>query len=235
MQINNSINTNSNMLYHNEKKTKSLNSSFDLKTTHSSNETVNEEKKTGTADIQELYKANASNNKKELGLVSLSKSSLLYFFLYFLALLLPMISIWSRSPFKISFVRLSFNPNNSQKSQMLYSFPSSINSRILSYCICVFLVTFLSPLFIAAFYRRFFIAAFFERKRQHRSIRFKSFFNNRFFPLLILHHPIFIFHPPIILRQTIIFKHFQHSFKTFRKNIIFQLVFFYPEYLPFFG
>ena len=63
MQINNSINTNSDTLYRNEKKTKSLNSSFDLKTAHSSNETVNEEKKTGTADIQELYKANASNNK----------------------------------------------------------------------------------------------------------------------------------------------------------------------------
>ena len=33
---------------------------------------------------------------------------------------------------------LSFNPNNSQKSQMLYSLPYSINSRILSHCICVF-------------------------------------------------------------------------------------------------
>ena len=63
MQINNSINTNSNMLYHNEKKTKSLNSSFDLKTAYSSNETVNEERKIGKIDVQELYKVNASNNK----------------------------------------------------------------------------------------------------------------------------------------------------------------------------
>ena len=63
MQINNSINTKSNMQYRNEKRTDSLNSSFDLKTVHSSNETVDEEKKTGTTDVQELYKVYASNNK----------------------------------------------------------------------------------------------------------------------------------------------------------------------------
>ena len=60
MQINNSVNTKSNMLYRNEKRTNSLNISFDLKTVHSSDETVNEEKKTGTTDVQELYKVNAS-------------------------------------------------------------------------------------------------------------------------------------------------------------------------------
>ena len=51
MQINNSVNTKSNMLYRNEKRTNSLNSSFDLKTAHSSNETVNEGKKIGTTDV----------------------------------------------------------------------------------------------------------------------------------------------------------------------------------------
>ena len=63
MQINNSVNTKSNMLYCNEKRTNSENSSFDLKTVHSSNETVNEGKKIGKTDVQELYKVNASNNK----------------------------------------------------------------------------------------------------------------------------------------------------------------------------
>ena len=63
MQINNSVNTKSNMLYRNERRTNSVNSSFDLKTAHSSNETVNEGKKIGTTDVQELYKVNASNNK----------------------------------------------------------------------------------------------------------------------------------------------------------------------------
>ena len=63
MQINNSVNTKSNMLYRNERRTNSVNSSFDLKSAHSSNETVNEEKKTGTTDVKELYKINASNNK----------------------------------------------------------------------------------------------------------------------------------------------------------------------------
>ena len=63
MQINNSVNTKFNMLYRNEKRTKDQSSSFDLKTVYSTNETVNEGKKTGTSDVQELYKANASNNK----------------------------------------------------------------------------------------------------------------------------------------------------------------------------
>ena len=63
MQINNSANTKSNMLYRNEKRTNSVNSNFDLKTVHSSNETVNEGIKVGTTDVQELYKVNASNNK----------------------------------------------------------------------------------------------------------------------------------------------------------------------------
>ena len=63
MQINNSVNTKSNMLYRNEKRTNSVNSNFDLKTVHSSNETVNEGIKVGTTDVQELYKVNASNSK----------------------------------------------------------------------------------------------------------------------------------------------------------------------------
>ena len=63
MQINNSVNTKSNTLYRNEKRTNSVNSSFDLNTAHSSNVTVNEGKKTGTTDVQELYKVNVSNNK----------------------------------------------------------------------------------------------------------------------------------------------------------------------------
>ena len=63
MQINNGVNTKSNMLYRNEKRINSVNSSFDLKTAHSSNVTVNEEKKIGTIDVQELYKVNASNSK----------------------------------------------------------------------------------------------------------------------------------------------------------------------------
>ena len=40
MQINNSVNTKSNILYRNEKRTNTLNSSFDLQTSHSSNETA---------------------------------------------------------------------------------------------------------------------------------------------------------------------------------------------------
>ena len=63
MQINNSVNTKFNMLYRNEKRIKDQSSSFDLKTVYSTNETVNEGKKIGTSDVQELYKANASNNK----------------------------------------------------------------------------------------------------------------------------------------------------------------------------
>ena len=45
MQINNGVNTKSNMLYRNEKRINSVNSSFDLKTAHSSNVTVNEKKR----------------------------------------------------------------------------------------------------------------------------------------------------------------------------------------------
>ena len=63
MQINNSVNTKTNMLYRDEKKIKASNSFFDLKTTNSSDETINEGKKTGVTDVQELYKANATNNK----------------------------------------------------------------------------------------------------------------------------------------------------------------------------
>ena len=49
--------------YRNEKNAKSSGSSFELKTLHFSNETVNEGKKSEMTDAQELYKVNASNNK----------------------------------------------------------------------------------------------------------------------------------------------------------------------------
>ena len=72
------------------------------------------------------------------------------------------------SGFKISFVRVSFTPSNSQKSCKRYSLPASIWFKITSCCLLIF-----KPFLSSVFYRRFFHrpSLYFSKHHLHQLVR----------------------------------------------------------------